>query len=131
MSETGNSNRIREHFSLRGERLFRCNTGVLRDKNDRPVRFGLANDSAEMNRQIKPGDLIGYVPTLITPEMVGDVIARFKSVEVKADGWRFPRPTNKADYAHCMAQLRWANMITSEGGEAGFMIDPLRGYEPI
>lgn len=130
MSETGNSNRIRQHYDEAGYRLWRCNTGALVDKTGRLVRFGLANDSKAMNERIKPGDLIGWRERLITPDMVGEVIAQFVSIEAKKDGWVFPRPSNVKDFAHCSAQLRWADMVRSEGGEAGFMIDPLRGFEP-
>ncbi len=130
MSEGNNQAIIRDHYTSLGYRLWRLNTGVLRNEAGRPVRFGLANDNAEMNKLIKPGDLIGWRPRLVTPDMVGDVIAQFVSIEAKADGWRFPRPTNRTAYAHCSAQLRWARMVQAEGGEAGFMIDPIRGFEP-
>lgn len=130
MSEGGNQSRIREHYDALGARLWRLNTGALVDQTGRLVRFGLANDSRALNEQIKAGDLIGWYPRLITPEMVGDVVAQFLSVEVKKDGWTFPRPTNKKEFAHCSAQLRWAKMVRAEGGEAGFMIDPTRGFEP-
>lgn len=128
--ETTNQADIRDHFCALGWRLWRCNTGVLLDRNGTPVRFGLANDSKEMNAALKPGDLIGWRPRLITPDMVGDVVAQFVSVEAKKSGWTFPRPTNKAEFAHCSAQKRWADMINREGGLAGFMIDPAKGFEP-
>ena len=130
MSETGNQNSIRQHYDGLGYRLWRNNSGALVDKTGRLVRFGLANDSKAMNEAIKAGDLIGWRERLITPDMVGDVIAQFVSIEAKKDGWSFPRPTNVKDFAHCRAQLAWADMVRSEGGEAGFMIDPLRGFEP-
>lgn len=130
MSETGNQNRIREHYATLGYRLWRNNSGVLENKDGTPVRYGLGNDSKQLNEQIKSGDLIGWRPRLVTPDMIGDVIAQFVSIDAKPDGWSFPRPTNKAAYKRAMAQLRWANMIVAEGGEAGFIIDPLRGFEP-
>ena len=137
MSETGNSNRIREHYSDDGYRLFRNNCGALPDRSGRLVRFGLANDSKALNETIKSGDLIGYRSRLVTPDMVGDVIAVFVSIEAKENGWSFPRvgPIKTprgglSDYGHAVAQLRWADMVRAEGGEAGFMIDPLRGFEP-
>lgn len=126
MSEGGNQSRIREHFAAQGYRLWRNNSGTLPDANGRPVRFGLANDSKAVNEQIKSGDLIGWRPRLITPDMVGDVVAVFVSIEAKAVGWRF-RPNDK----RAAAQLRWAEMVVREGGEAGFMIDPARGFERV
>ena len=125
MSETGNSNRVRTHFAELGARLWRNNTGVLEDRNGRPVRYGLANDSKALNQQLKSSDLIGWKPTLITPDMVGGVFAQFVSIEMKADGWRFRMTDDRA-----VAQRRWLKMIEADGGLAGFMIDPARGFEP-
>lgn len=136
MSETGNQNEIREHFCAQDWRLWRCNTGALTDETGRLVRFGLANDSKQMNEQIKPGDLIGWRPVLVTPDMVGDVFAQFVSIEAKANGWKFPGVTDVkrngrlTGYGHCLAQRRWAEMVRRDGGVAGFMIDPVRGFEP-
>lgn len=140
MSEGGNQNRIREHYAEQGWRLWRNNSGVLEDKRGVPVRYGLANDSKQVNEQIKSGDLIGWRPRLITPDMVGGVIAEFVSIEAKPDGWKMPRPTHRmiarkpgermTEWEHVQAQLRWANMIRNEGGTAGIMIDPFRGFEP-
>jgi hypothetical protein len=55
-------------------RLFRNNTGTLRDANGRPVQFGLCKGSA---------DLIGWKRVTVTPEMVGSIVAVFTSIEVK------------------------------------------------
>lgn len=123
MSETGNQNDIREHFAAQGVRLWRNNVGVLADRNGRPVRFGLGNDSAETNRLIKSSDLIGWRPTLVTPDMVGTCVAVFTSIEVKADGWRY-RPGD----ARAAAQKRWLDMVRADGAIGGFMIDPTRGF---
>ena len=54
-----------------------------------PVRYGLANDSMQLNESIKSHDLILAIPRLITPQMVGQTIAQFGSVEVKKPGWRY------------------------------------------
>ena len=125
MSETGNSNRVRTHWAEQGARLWRNNVGSLLDPNGRPVRYGLANDSKALNQQLKSSDLIGWKPTLITPDMVGDVVAVFTSIEMKADGWRFRATDERA-----VAQRRWLKMVETDGGLAGFMIDPARGFEP-
>ena len=125
MGETANSNRARTYFAEQGARLFRNNVGQLLDPNGRPVRYGLANDSKALNQQLKSSDLIGWKPTLITPDMVGGVFAQFVSIEMKADGWRFRATDDRA-----VAQRRWLKMIEADGGIAGFMIDPARGFEP-
>ena len=130
MSEAANQNRIRDHFAQQGVRLWRQNVGALKDATGRILRYGLANDSAELNRQLKSSDLIGWRPLLVTPDMVGQVVAQFVSVEVKDDDWQFPRPTNKAEYARCDAQRRWLRMALADGAFGGFMIDPVRGFEP-
>lgn len=115
MSEASTQSAVRLEAARRGARLFRNNVGVLVDAKGRPVRFGLANDSAAVNRVVKSADLIGWEPVLITPDMVGSVIARFLSVECKAPDWRLdPRDP------HEMAQVAWAQLVISGGGRAIF-----------
>lgn len=99
--------------------LTRNNVGVLLDVNGRPVRFGLANESPAQNKVIKSGDLIGIDSVLIQPQHVGTVIGQFVSIEMKYEGWKF----NPKD-AHEVAQLGWANFITSKGGRALFATGP-------
>lgn len=130
MADDGNGPAIQRHYADQGVRLWRCNTGVLPDARGIPVRFGLANDSPKLNKQLKCGDYVGWRPRLITPDMVGGVIAEFWSVEAKRDGWTMPNPTSKDAYAHAQAQLRWALLVRSEGGQAGFMTDPTVGFLP-
>lgn len=102
-----------------GRRLFRNNVGVLKDANGRPVRYGLANDSKDLNQRLKSADLVGWETIIITPDMVGQRVARFLSVECKAQGWRF----NPND-PHEAAQMRWANMVNEAGGRAVFATGP-------
>ena len=80
-------------------RLFRNNTGTLRDGNGRPVQFGLAKGSA---------DLIGWSSVTITPEMVGQTVAVFTSIEVKSSTGRL-RPE----------QQQWLDAVSAAGGIAG------------
>ena len=134
-SETANQNHIRRVLHDRGERLFRNNRGVLPDRNGTPVRFGLANDSAAEGEMLKSGDLIGWELVLITPDMVGSFLPVFKSVEVKPHGWKPPGvgPIKDARgkltaYGHYLGQKAWADLVNSEGGIAGFMIDPDEGF---
>lgn len=95
--------------------LWRNNVGALLDKRGIPVRYGLANDSAQMNAHIKSADLIGIRPVLITQAHVGTTIGQFVSREVKEVGWRF----NPGDQ-HERAQLTWAELVTAAGGDACF-----------
>lgn len=57
-------------------RLFRNNTGVGVSPNGGVVRYGLCNGSS---------DLIGWQSVTVTPDMVGQKIARFVAVEVKTE----------------------------------------------
>ena len=80
-------------------RLFRNNTGTLKDANGRPVQFGLCKGSA---------DLIGWKRVTITPEMVGTQVAVFTSIEVKTATGRL-RPE----------QQQWLDAVQAAGGIAG------------
>lgn len=119
MRESSNQNRARLHFANMGYKLFRNNVGVLKDERGRPVRYGLANDSSALNKNIKSGDLIGWRPVMITPDMVGTVVAQFVSVEIKDSDWKFP--SRGKGFEHASAQFKWAEMIRRDGGLAGFM----------
>jgi hypothetical protein len=90
---------IRIACSTGQTRLFRNNTGTLRDANGRPVSFGLCKGSA---------DLIGYRTITITPDMVGQQVAVFLSIEVKTPTGRI-RPE----------QQQWLETIQAAGGIAG------------
>ena len=94
---------IQQHIRLacsKGDcRLFRNNTGTLRDQHGRPVSFGLCKGSA---------DLIGYRTVTITPDMVGQEVAVFLSIEVKTPTGRI-RPEQQA----------WLETIQAAGGIAG------------
>lgn len=74
MTETTIMRQIQIAVSRIGARLFRNNTGMVRQTDGRIVRFGLAVGSS---------DLIGFKTVDITPEMVGHTIAIFTAVEVK------------------------------------------------
>ena len=80
-------------------RLFRNNTGTLKDANGRPVQFGLCKGSA---------DLIGWKRVRVTEEMVGTQVAVFASIEVKTATGRL-RPE----------QQQWLDAVQAAGGIAG------------
>jgi len=90
---------IRLACSIGNCRLFRNNTGTLKDANGRPVSFGLCKGSA---------DLIGWRSVTITPSMVGQTVAIFTSIEVKSSSGRV-KPE----------QQRWLNAVQAAGGIAG------------
>ena len=79
-----------------------------------PTRYGLANDSTQLNKRIKSSDLILIIPRTITADMVGDTIGQFGSVECKAPGWT--KPTNERE----RAQQEWLRLVRRLGGFAEF-----------
>ena len=99
MSEQAIQQRIRLDCSRGPVRLWRNNVGRLMDQSGRPVTFGLCPGSA---------DLIGYRTITITPDMVGQRIAVFASIEVKTPTGR-PTPQ----------QTAWLEHVTAAGGLAG------------
>ena len=81
-------------------RLFRNQVGSLPDpRTGRLVTFGLARGSA---------DLIGWRTVVVTPEMVGQRIAVFTSIEVKTERGHV-RPEQHA----------WQRTVSAAGGIAG------------
>lgn len=95
----------------RGTRLFRNNSGVAYDKKGQPVRFGLANDSSQLNARVKSSDLIGI-----------DDKGGFVSLEIKKPGWVY-RGTDREK-----AQLNWITFINARGGRAKF-VSSMADYE--
>lgn len=106
---------IRRDAHQHALKLFRNNVGVLKNEDGTPVRYGLGNDSAALNRKLKSSDLIGWRRLLITPAHVGLTIAQFASIECKPEGWTF-HPND----AHEAAQAEWINLVNREGGHAYF-----------
>lgn len=79
-------------------RLWRNNTGALKDQQGRMVTFGLCKGSS---------DLIGWRSLVVLPDMVGQQLAVFVAIEVKDKG----RPTPE--------QLAFIEVVRKAGGLAG------------
>lgn len=62
MNEAAVQAAIRVRAAELGVRPWRNNIGVFENAAGRPVRCGLANDSAQLNKRLKSGDLIGWLP---------------------------------------------------------------------
>ena len=91
-------NQIRVALGRGPVRLFRNNTGALKDERGRLVRFGLTPGSS---------DLIGWRTIEVTPDMVGKPLAVFAAIEVKDRG----RPTPQ--------QVAFLEAVTNAGGIGG------------
>jgi hypothetical protein len=110
---------VRIEAAKKGIHLFRNNSGAYTDDEGRLVRYGLANDSKQLNKVLKSSDLIGWRPRMITPEMVGTIIGQFTMREMKHEGWVF----NPKD-AHEVAQLAFLQLGLRDGCDASFATGP-------
>ena len=108
------SKNVRLTHAKAGGILWRNNVGVLNDERGIPVRFGLANDSKQMNEKVKSSDLIGLSPVIITEDMVGDTFGRFVAREVKKPGWKYTGTPRER------AQKKFIEIVISFGGDAAF-----------
>lgn len=109
--------KIRLRASQHGYRLWRNNVGAAKTTSGSFIRFGLANESAAINKIIKSSDLIGIKPILITPNLIGKTMGQFYCREVKRSGWEFTGTERE------IAQLAWIDLINSLGGDADFISD--------
>ena len=117
-SEADNLAQIRLAASRKGIKLFRNNVGAGKLENGSYMRWGLCNDSAQLNKKIKSSDLIGIRPILITPNLVGSTIGQFIAREVKRAGWKY-RGTAEEE-----AQFKFLQFVSSRGGDARFTNEP-------
>lgn len=107
MSETATLQEIR--LALGREptvRLFRNQVGALKDITGRTVHFGMHKGSS---------DLIGLRIVTVTPDMIGQRLAIFAAIEVKAPGGKHPVTED---------QERFIEFIRKAGGLAGVARNP-------
>lgn len=104
MTEQSLQQEIRLLAAKKGHSLWRNNNGAFKDEKNRWIRFGLGNDSKQLNEHWKSSDLIG---------MTND--GRFLAVEVKKPNWRLTDGDKRAQ-----AQANFMNSVRSLGGRAGF-----------
>lgn len=115
-SEAGVQQQVRLAAARRGMWMLRNNVGACEDKDGRPIRYGLANDSKQMNEQIKSSDLIGITPVVCR---CGWRYGVFTGAECKPVGWHLT-PGDKRG----QAQLRFGQKVISMGGIFRFVTKP-------
>lgn len=110
-SEADTQQRVRVCASEQGWSLWRNNSGVLKDKYGTPIRFGLGNDSPNINKVFKSSDLVGVGPN-----------GKMFVVECKKPDWWAPE--NDRD----RAQLNFILHVV-EGGGIGFFTNSLADFK--
>lgn len=112
--EEGVLSHLRLQAPVYGGRLWRNNVGAVHTSDGRFLRYGLANDSSAMNSSLKSSDLIGIMPVIITPSLIGMRVGVFMAIETKRPDWKYTgTPREKA-------QLAWLRLIYDLGGITGF-----------
>ncbi len=108
------------HCQLTNGQIWRNNSGACTDDTGRLIRYGLGNDSAQLNAEIKSSDLIGITPVQAYVEGKGWLILGvFTAYEIKPSNWHLT-PGDKRG----LAQQRFHDIVRSAGGFAGFVTDP-------
>ena len=133
-SEAAAQQRIRMSIAKLGGLAWRNNVGATPSSSEhccprcgfafsvsqRPVRYGLANDSVQMNQRIKSADVVGILPRVITPDDVGSTIGQFIAVEAKRPGWNYTGRGREE------AQQAFLRLVLSKGGAAQFSTGEVR-----
>lgn len=104
----------------------RNNVGACVDETGRMIRYGLMNESVQVNRQFKSSDIIACVPVIVQPHHVGQTFGVFAAFETKREGWKFSRNDDRA-----VAQLNYMNLIRQYGGTGAFITDPVQIHAAV
>lgn len=117
-TEAFSQSQVRLEAPHYGVYLWRNNVGAGKIETGGFMRWGLANDSKQLNEKLKSGDLIGIRRRLITHSMVGSYIGQFMSRENKRPSWKYTGTPEE------LAQVAWATLINSQGGDAKIVTGP-------
>jgi len=102
-----------------GGSLLRNNSGACMDaKSNTMIRFGLGNDSKQLNEVYKTPDGVGVVPIVIQPHHVGRVFGVALHLENKAPDWKFSQSDARA-----VAQFAHLSAYSQLGAICGFVTD--------
>lgn len=116
MNESTVQKLVRLEAAKYGIDLYRNNSGACIDQNGRMIRYGLANESKELNKYIKSSDLIGITPVNAYIEGYGWVkLGVFTAIECKPTDWKL-HPNDQRG----QAQLKFHQIVRNAGGFAGF-----------
>lgn len=114
-NETGAASHIVLSAANNGTILYRNNVGACETTDGRQIRYGLCNESKQLNDRIKSSDYIGITPVLIGPQHLGTLMGVFTAVETKKPGWHMT-PSDK----RAIAQAAFHDIVRQAGGYAGF-----------
>ena len=119
MLESAVQQRVQLEMARLGGLVWRNNVGVAQTEHGRPVRYGLCNESAQMNRRLKSSDLIGITPIVIQQHHMGQTMGVFTALECKASDWHMVPSDHRAQ-----AQQRFIDLVRGVGGRGGIITDP-------
>ena len=105
---------VRLEASQLGGRLWRNNVGAGYLADGSFIRWGLCNDSAQLNKKIKSPDVVGIMPVRIAQHHVGKIIGRFVGREVKESGWKWGATERE------VAQSKFHEIVNALGGDSCF-----------
>lgn len=105
--------------------LWRNNVGQAELPGGRQIRYGLCNESKQVNGKYKSSDLIGGTPMIITPAHVGMRVLVFTAIEVKKPTWHAGEDKRRES-----GQLRFINAIRAAGG-IGFFGNNVLHYSEL
>jgi hypothetical protein len=117
-SEGRQQSLVRLEAAQKGIRLFRNNSGAFQDETGRVVRYGLANESKQVNDVLKSPDLVGWRRRVITPDMVGFVFGQACMREIKHETWKY------SGDKHERAQLAFLELALADGCDVRFATGP-------
>lgn len=119
-SESAVQAQTRIAMARMGAHCWRNNSGACTDDTGRLIRYGLGNDSAQLNKIIKSSDLIGIVPVQAYTHAFGwTTLGVFTALEIKPSGWHMTPGDERA-----RAQAKFHDIVREVGGFAGFVTDP-------